>query len=133
MAGFTLSFNDGYLESSTRHKDQFHQHHHKQLHKVSHHYSPIQPTILNASCQFGIIPKDVVNVSPTRDDLIHGRCTATENEIEDNDNDDDDNDRQSDMLRSRSWLCCPGERDTERVVAIHVNSSDDDVSNSIQN
>ncbi|XP_035737072.1 colorectal mutant cancer protein-like isoform X4 [Vespa mandarinia] len=60
--------------------------------------------------------KDIVE-DELRNDLIYVHCATTEDEDVD---DDDEEEEPKGLARSRSWLCCPGDRRSERTVPVHV-------------
>ncbi|XP_047351396.1 colorectal mutant cancer protein isoform X2 [Vespa velutina] len=60
--------------------------------------------------------KDIVE-DELRNDLVYVHCATTEDEDVD---DDDEEEEPKGLARSRSWLCCPGDRRSERTVPVHV-------------
>ncbi|KAF7403842.1 hypothetical protein HZH68_006636 [Vespula germanica] len=60
--------------------------------------------------------KDIVE-DELRNDLVYVHCATTEDEDID---EDDEEEEPTGLARSRSWLCCPGDRRSERTVPVHV-------------
>lgn len=65
--------------------------------------------------------KDLTEVPPRRDDLVYVHCATTEDEVE-----DDEEEPSAGMRRSRSWLCCPGDRRGDRTIPIQVEADNRD-------
>lgn len=122
MAGFTFS-NDDLVESSNYYKDRLHRQQQLQVvcqHRQQSHLVPrIHTAILSAPNKRDVHnTKDIVESPGRRNDLVYVHCATTD----DDEVEDEQDDRHS-VVRSRSWLCCPGERESERVVPIHVETN----------
>ncbi|XP_076631367.1 colorectal mutant cancer protein isoform X3 [Colletes latitarsis] len=55
--------------------------------------------------------------TPRRDNLVYVHCATTEDE------DDDEEEEPKGLIRSRSWLCCPGDRSSDKTVPIQVETN----------
>lgn len=58
----------------------------------------------------------VLEPPPRRDDLVYVHCATTEDE----EVAEDEEDEPRGLIRSRSWLCCPGDRRSDKTVPIQV-------------
>lgn len=58
--------------------------------------------------------------SPRRDDLVYVHCATTEDEDAE---EEEEEEEPKALTRSRSWLCCPGDRSSDRTVPIQIETS----------
>lgn len=57
-------------------------------------------------------------LEPPRRDLVYVHCATTEDEDA-----EEEEEEPKGLTRSRSWLCCPGDRSSDRTVPIQVEAS----------
>jgi len=69
----------------------------------------------------------VLEPPPRRDDLVYVHCATTE----DDEVAEDEEDEPRGLTRSRSWLCCPGDRRADKTVPIQVEVDSKDRQNAV--
>jgi hypothetical protein len=69
----------------------------------------------------------VLEPPPRRDDLVYVHCATTEDE----EIAEDEEDEPRGLTRSRSWLCCPGDRRSDKTVPIQVEVDNKDRQNAV--
>jgi len=69
----------------------------------------------------------VLEPPPRRDDLVYVHCATTEDE----EVAEDEEDEPRGLTRSRSWLCCPGDRRPDKTVPIQVEIDNKDRQNAV--
>ncbi|KAG7190612.1 hypothetical protein KM043_006699 [Ampulex compressa] len=71
-------------------------------------------------------PAKEILEAPRRDELIYVHCATTEEEDV-----EDEEEEPKGLTRSRSWLCCPGDRRNDRAVPIQVGANHKDKVNAL--
>lgn len=114
VAGFTVAVNNGSAEPAY-YVDQLHRQR-LQLQHHQHNYQqpsrfPVQPSHAAAAS------KEILE-APRRLDLVYVHCATTEDEDA-----EEEEEEPKRLTRSRSWLCCPGDRSSDKTVPIQVEAS----------
>ncbi|XP_072767722.1 colorectal mutant cancer protein isoform X4 [Anoplolepis gracilipes] len=69
----------------------------------------------------------VLESPPRRSDLVYVHCATAEDE----EAVDDEEDEPRGLIRSRSWLCCPGDHRSDKTVSIQVEADSKDKQNAL--
>ncbi|XP_050462956.1 colorectal mutant cancer protein isoform X3 [Cataglyphis hispanica] len=69
----------------------------------------------------------VLEPPPRRGDLVYVHCATAEDE----EAVDDEEEEPRGLIRSRSWLCCPGDRRSDKTVPIQVEADNKDKQNAL--
>lgn len=127
MAGFAVAVNNGSAEPRyyvdhlhRQHVQLQHQHHH---HQQQQRY-PVQ--VLSGHVVPALAAKEVLEPPSRRDDLVYVHCATTEDEEA-----EDEEEEPKGLTRSRSWLCCPGDRRADKTVPIQVEADGKDKQNAV--
>lgn len=113
VAGFTVAVNNGSAEPAY-YLDRLH--HQQRLQIQQQHcqqtarYS-VQPSHVSAP------GKEILETAPRRD-LVYVHCATTEDEDA-----EEEEEEPKGLTRSRSWLCCPADRSSDRTVPIQIEAS----------
>lgn len=116
--------NNGSVESLDFYND--HINRQQQLQIICHHRpksrdtTRIHTSVLNGSNKRGDHNgvKEVIETPPRKDNLVYINCSTTSDVVE-----VDESSRQE-GIKTRSWLCCPGERDYDHAVPIQIEADD---------
>ncbi|EFN76277.1 Colorectal mutant cancer protein [Harpegnathos saltator] len=73
------------------------------------------------------LAKEVLEPPSRRDDLVYVHCATTEDE----EVEDEEEEESKGLTRSRSWLCCPGDRRADKTVPIQVEADSKDKQNAV--
>lgn len=74
------------------------------------------------------LAKEMLELPPRHDDLVYVHCATTEDEEAE---DEEEEPRGEELTRSRSWLCCPGDRRSDKTVPIQVEADGKDKQNAV--
>jgi hypothetical protein len=69
----------------------------------------------------------VLEPPPCRNDLVYVHCATTEDE----EVAEDEEEESRGLTRSRSWLCCPGDRRSDKTVPIQVEADNKEKQNAV--
>lgn len=111
VAGFAVAVNNGsaepayYVDRMHQQRVQVQQQHYQQTTRYN-----VQPSHVSA-------PGKEILETPRRD-LVYVHCATTEDEDA-----EEEEEEPKGLTRSRSWLCCPGDRSNDRTVPIQVEAS----------
>lgn len=127
VAGFTVAVNNGTADRSDYYVERLQRQHLQQQQEQRHqqkrtyNQQPQLPRLHAAlsSHSRDISTKNVLEASTIRNDLVYVHCATTdEDELEE---EDEPETNGQGIMRSRSWLCCPGDRDrADQAVPIRV-------------
>ncbi|KMQ93175.1 colorectal mutant cancer protein [Lasius niger] len=72
------------------------------------------------------VKEAVLEPPPRRGDLVYVHCATAEDEAA-----EDEEEEPRGIIRSRSWLCCPGDRRSDKTVPIQVEADNKDKQNAV--
>jgi len=131
VAGFAVAVNNGsaepryYVDHLRRQHVQLQQQQHQQQHQPPRY--PMQMQMLSGHVPTLAAKEAVLEPPPRRDDLVYVHCATTEDE----EVAEDEEDEPRGLTRSRSWLCCPGDRRPDKTVPIQVEVDNKDRQNAV--
>lgn len=124
MAGFAVAVNNGsaepryYVDHLHRQRVQLQQQHH---HQQEQQQPPRYQVQVLAGHVVPALAKEVLEPPSRRNDLVYVHCATTEDEEA-----EDEEEESKGLTRSRSWLCCPGDRRADKTVPIQVEADGKD-------
>lgn len=126
MAGFAVAVNNGSAEPRY-YVDHLHrQHVQLQQHHQQHQQPPRYPVQMLSGHVVPALAKEVLEPPLRRNDLVYVHCATTEDEEA-----EDEEEEPKGLTRSRSWLCCPGDRRSDKTVPIQVEADGKDKQNAV--
>lgn len=127
MAGFAVAVNNGSAEPRY-YVDHLHRQHAQLQQLQQHQQSPRYPVQMFSGHVSALAAKEaVLEPPPRRGDLVYVHCATAEDEeaVE------DEEEEPRGLIRSRSWLCCPGDRRADKTVPIQVEADNKDKQNAV--
>lgn len=121
MAGFAVAVNNGSVEPRY-YVDHLHRQH-VQLQQQQ--QQSLRYPVQMLSGRMPVLAKEVLELSH-RDDLVYVHCATTEDEEV-----EDEEEEPRGLIRSRSWLCCPGDRRSDKTVPIQIEAVKKDKQNAV--
>lgn len=132
MAGFAVAVNNNGSAEPRYYVDHLHRQHVQlqQQSQLQHHQhlSPRGYPVQMFSGHMSVLAakEAVLEPPPRRGDLVYVHCATAEDEAA-----EDEEEEPRGLIRSRSWLCCPGDRRADKTVPIQVEADNKDKQNAV--